>query len=366
MSKRVFYVGMDVHKETVELSVFKGMSEQAELEKKMKHDLTTLKKFFMQLQSKGTVICCYEAGSCGFVLKRYLDTETDVLCKVIAPGSIPKRVSDRIKTDRRDARNLAKLLRSEQLTEVYVPSSHDEAVREYIRSRGGVKQDIRKEKQRLLQFLLRNGYTYETNRYWTKKHRQWMNTLEFSFPILQSVFDQMYAKLTYLEEQLAEMDARIKEIALSEYYKERVAKLRCLKGVDYLTALALVSEVGDFQRFESAGSFMAYLGMVPREYSSGNRIQRGAITKTGNSRLRLLLVESAWHYAKTKGSGIRVVERRKDQDLHVVAYAEKCEKRLRRKYTRMISRNKIKQVAITATARELAGFVWGLMNDAVA
>lgn len=366
MNETVYYVGMDVHKETIELSVFEGMSQEAVIEKKIQTDLPVLKKFFLQLQRKGKIVCCYEAGSSGFVIKRYLDVETEVLCKVIAPGSIPKRVSDRIKTDRRDARNLAKLLRSGQLAEVYVPTPHDEAVREFIRSRSGVKQDIRKEKQRLLQFLLRNGYIYETNRYWTKKHRQWMNSIQFPFSMLQNVLDQMYAKLTYLEEHLAEMDAHIKEIALSEVYKDRVAKLRCLKGVDYLTALAFISEVGDFYRFQSAGSFMAYLGMVPREYSSGERIQRGAITKTGNSRVRLLLVEAAWHYAKNKGAGVRVVERRKDQDLHIVSYAEKCEKRLRRKYTKMISRNKMKQVAITATARELAGFVWGLMTDAVA
>lgn len=362
----IYYVGMDVHKETVEVSVFKGMARESEFEKTFRNDLNELKRFFTTLSKKGSVKSCYEAGCLGYTLQRYLEKETGIECIVIAPGSIPRMATDRIKTDRRDARNLAKLLRSEQLTQVNVPTPEDEAAREYIRSRSSVQADLKREKQRLHKFLLRNGYKYESIKYWTKSHRAWMNAIVFQYPLQQETFDSLYSGMIYLEDKLKRMNRRIEEIAQSESYREQVNKQRCLKGIDHLTALAIVSEIGDFRRFKSAESFMAYLGLVPREFSSGEKVRRGSITKCGNSHIRLLLVEAAWHYVSHKGTGVRVVERRKGQDAKFVAYAERCETRLRRKYNKMLARSKTKQVAITAVARELAGFIWGVMTEQVA
>ena len=258
-------------------------------------------------------------------------------------------------------RRLAQQLRAGTLEAIHIPSGEDEAVRDYLRARGDVRLELKKTKPRIHRFLLRHGYVYDSTRYWTLRHDQWLRSLEFERSMLKETFDEYYFMMKGLTEKLRLMDKRIEEIAMSEPYAERVQRLRCLKGIDYLTALSIVCEVGDFRRFGHAEAFMAYLGLVPREYSSGEKRRQGSITKAGNTHLRNLLIESSWHYRYRSAPSKRLTERREGQSAEIIAYADRAMRRLQGKFFRLILKGKTKQATVTAVARELAGFVWGIM-----
>lgn len=365
MMGNVYYVGLDVHKETIELSVFCNREAEPEIEKRIPHETKELMKILGRLTKQGKVETCYEAGCMGFTLKRELEKE-GIPCSIVSPGKLPRKPSDRIKTDRRDARILAKTLRAGEAEPIYVPTVNDETVRDYIRARDDIKLEQKRAKQQLLKYLLRLGYRYENNRYWTGKHLQWMKGIEFPESVQKETFTVYFTRIVEIEERLRLMGERIREFAESERYRKDIGKLRCLKGVDFLTALAFVTEVGDFRRFSNAESFMAYLGLVPREHSSGEKRRQGGITKSGNGHLRRLIVESSWHYRYAGTPSARLTSRRVGQDMDVVAYADRALRRLHRKYTKIVFRGKSKNVAVTAVARELAGFIWGLMTGNIA
>jgi transposase len=219
-------------------------------------------------------------------------------------------------------------------------------------------------KQRLLKFLLRKGVNYESERYWTGKHYKWLGGVKFENEMEQMTLVEYVEEVRRLEEKIGRLDKKIEEVANSERYAEKVRKFRAFRGIDYLTALSLVCEIGDFKRFGSAEAFMSYLGLVPSEHSSGKKRRQGGITKTGNGHLRKLLTESSWHYARPNQVGKRLERRRVGTDEQTIRYADKAMKRLHDKYTRLIFKGKLKQTAITAAARELAGFIWGVMNMA--
>lgn len=361
----VFYVGMDVHKDSIQVAVIKDGSPQPELEQRLPYDFKKVRKLFGSLQHKGTVIAAYEAGSMGFNLARLL-SEMTIHCVVAAPGKIARKPADRVKTDRRDALMIARLLRRSELEAVHVPTREDEAVRDYLRARSDLKLDHTRTKQRLLKFLLRHGHLYEGST-WTQRHMAWMKSIDFRLPMLADTFDRYLGTLLTQKEQLHAMDAQIEALATSPHYAEAVAKLRCLKGIDYLTALSLVCEVGDFRRFEKADQFMGFLGIVPGERSSGPKRRQGGITKAGNVHLRKLLVEASWHYRYHSCASKRLIERRSGQKAEVIAYAERARERLQKKFSRLVhGKAKKSQVAVTAVARELAGFVWGLMVGKIA
>ena len=363
--KDVYYVGLDVHKETIEMSVFRNWDKEPEFEKRIANGTQDLIKIIRKLKKHGKVETCYEAGCMGFNLKRELDNE-GIECRIVSPGKIPRKPTERIKTDRRDARLLAKTLRAGEAAAIHVPTIHDETVRDYIRARDDVKLDMRRAKQQLLNYLLRLGYRYENNRYWKGKHLQWMKGIKFSDTIQEETFTVYFTRIVELEERLGLMGKRIREFAESERYKSNVGKLRCLKGIDYLTALALVTEVGDFQRFKNAESFMSYLGLVPREQSSGEKRRQGGITKSGNGHLRRLLVEASWHYRYHAVPSKQLVSRREGQGFETIAYADRAMRRLQRKFSKIVFRGKSKNVAVTAVSREMAGFIWGLMTGNIA
>jgi transposase len=363
--ENVYHVGLDVHKETVEMSVFYNWNQEPEFEKRMNNDQGKIISQLKKLQKNGRVAVCYEAGCMGFVLKRALD-EAGIDCHVVSPGKLPRKPTDKIKTDRRDARNLAKLHRAGETEAIYIPTDEDEATRDYIRARDDIKLDLKRAKQQLLKFLLRYGYRYETNRYWTGKHRKWMKGITFLHLMHKETFETYYTRILELEERLVFMEARITEIAQTERYRESVNHLRCFKGIDYLIALALVCEVGDFRRFPDAGSFMAYLGLVPREHSSGEKRRQGGITKSGNGHIRRLLIESSWHYRYQSPPGKRLTSRRVGQNIEVIAYADKGMRRLQKKFSKLLFKGKSKNATVTAVARELAGFIWGVMNNKIA
>lgn len=357
----LYYVGMDVHKETIALSVFNG-SNIPEFEKTIPNETQKIKDFFIKLKKNRKIISCYEAGFCGFSIKRILE-EINVPCIVASPGLIPKKPGLRIKTDRRDARSLAKNLKNDELTPVFTPTIEDESVRDYIRMYDNFRKDLKKVKQRLLHFFHRYNKKYIGTGNWTIKHRSWIKKLEFENPILNEICMEYYYQIEDLEGKLSKIKEKIEILAQKKEYKEKVEKLKCFKGIETLIALSFVTEIGDFRRFMKADEFMAFLGLIPSEHSSGKKQNKGGITKTGNSHLRKLLVEAAWHYRNYNPGSKRLLNRRKNQPREVVAYADKAGRRLSKKFYRLIFKNKKSQLAVTAVARELSGFIWGMMTN---
>lgn len=358
----VAYVGMDVDKEKIAMSVVCGYEPEPRVERIIRNRADAITKFFTEVADRyDNLIACYEAGACGFELHRRV-TELDVGCVVVAPSSIPRKANDRIKTDRRDARKLARELRNGNLSPVYVPTRKDEAARDYLRLYEDVKSDLKKTKQRLVHFLNRHEILCEEGRTWTVKYWKWLRALKFELPIARETFDEYIAGVEYLEERRTRIAEQIEQIAAEPCYEPAVKTLRAFRGIGTLTALSFVLEISDFRRFARAQQFMAFLGIVPSEHSSGDKRRVGSITKAGNSHLRKLLVEAAWHArsyssAQTK----KVMRERAGLPVEVVRYADRAGKRLHKKYWRLVHAGRPSQVAVTAVARELAGFIWGAM-----
>jgi transposase len=356
---------MDVDKKKIVVAKLLADRGSEVQERVIANTPSAVKKYFAPLASETDVMASYEAGCFGFTLYREL-TEMGVACLLAAPGLIPRKPSDRVKTDRRDARTLALALRAGGLTGVHIPSKHDEAVRDYLRAYEDLRSDLRKTKQRVLHFLMRRGISYTGGSNWTVGHKQWLASLQFEEDIERQTLDLYLAHLLELERKCAEVASVAEKIGEQKRYRAAVKKLRAFKGIKTLTALAFICEIADFRRFASARQFMAFLGMVPSEHSSGNKRRQGGITKAGNSHLRGLLVEAAWHYRSYHSASRRLAERRKEVDPQMVAYANRAGRRLNRKYLRLLHSGKPAQVAVTAAGRELAGFLWGAMVDRVA
>lgn len=358
------YVGMDVHKESVNIVAYKGDEKRPFIVVKKKNREFELRKYFTKLQHKGSLRCCYEAGPSGFSTYRILE-DMGIACLVAAPGLIPKKPSERIKTDRRDADMLARNLRAGQLTGVHVPTREDETVREYLHVRDDFKKEQRRYKQKIISLTARHGLHYREGGYWTGKHRQWLNRLPSLSPLQRETLEEYLRHLDYLSENIKRIDGRIEEIATEQRYREKVGQLMTLKGIGTFTALSLISEVSDFRRFASPTEFMSYLGLVPSEHSSGEKRRMGGITKAGNVRLRRLLVEVAWHYRSYTPSK-RLLERRRAVEPHISEYADKAGKRLSRRFQHLLFTGKPSPKVVTAVARELCGFVWGVMREETA
>ena len=365
-NSKVLYVGMDVDKEKIAMAALAGDSNEFISEQLVRNDSAAVAKYFRKLMKDGIeVIACYEAGCFGFRLARQL-SDMEIGCAVAAPGMLPKKPSDRVKTDRRDARTLAKALRNGDVHNVYVPTKQDESVRDYLRMYEDVKGNVKRVKQRILGFLLRKGIRYTDSGNWTAAHRKWLRALEMEQPISQEALDEYLVTLSELEESCQRIAARIEQIALEERYAEPVAQLKAFKGIATLIALSFIVEIGDFRRFATAQQFMAFLGLVPSEHSSGNNRRQGSITKAGNSHLRKLLVEAGWHYRSYHPVSKRLAKRREGLSPQLVTYAHRAGRRLNKKFLRMIFTGKPSQVAATAVARELSGFIWGAMTGKTA
>ena len=353
---RVVYVGMDVDKAKIVAAKLDDGNGREVAERVIANKPSAVKKYFAALVGSGDVMTTYEAGCFGYGLYRQL-TEMGVTCLAAAPGLTPRKSSDRVKTDRRDAKTLALALRAGQLTGVRVPSKHDESVRDYLRMYGDLRSDLRKAKQRVLHFLLRRGIRWEVGSNWTQRHKQWLNHLELESDIDRQTLETYLAHLVELERKCAEVASVAELFAEEERYSEPAKTLCAFKGIRTLTALSFICEIGDFRRFAAAGQFMAFLGMVPFERSSGDKRRQGGITKAGSSHLRKLLIEAAWHYRSYHPTSRALIERRKEVAPQIVSFANRVGRRLNRKYLRLLIRGKPSQVAVTATARELAGFL---------
>jgi transposase len=278
--------------------------------------------------------------------------------------------TNRVKTDRKDAGNIARCLAFHTYSEVYIPTDKDDAVKEYIRMRDDQKKMLKSIKQQILALVLRHGQHFEGSKTnWTIAHVSWLQSLKLKERVLQETLEEYLITYEYLTQKIERLDKRIEELASDERYEEKVKKLSCLIGINTHTALSLVVEVGDFKRFAKAKKFSAFLGLVPSEDSSGDDQNRYRITKAGNSHLRRLLVESAQGYTRGRiGHKSKALKRRQNGNIsQVIAYADKANERLRRRFYAMTLRNGIKRnKATTAIARELACFVWGMMTGNVA
>ena len=361
MTMGTTYAGMDAHARTIHVAVLRPGAKGPE-EWQLANEPRAVKRLARRLRraAGGPVVACYEAGPTGFALQRQLDAE-GIDCRVIAPALIPRRPGDRVKTDRRDARKLAELLRAELLTEVHPPTEDQEAVRDLCRAREAAVSDCTRARHRLSKLLLRRGLPYD-GRAWTERHRRWLLGLRFEHPAAQATFDDHLRALEGVEERLRTLERELALCAESEDYSEAVGVLRCFRGVDTVTAMTVLAELGDITRFGNARQLMAYLGLTPSEYSSGGRTQRGGITKTGNAHVRRLLVESAWHYRHPPRVGTGLRKRREGQPGWAVACADRAQSRLYRRYRQLTANGKPTVVANTAVARELAGHIWEVLR----
>jgi transposase len=317
-------------------------------------------------EAPGEVRVCYEAGPCGYALKRLLEAAAPgLVCEVIAPSLIPVRPGKRIKTDRRDARDLLYLYRAGLLTVVHPPTEADEGVRDLVRCRQDAKRDLLRARHRLSKYLLRRGRVY-VGRAWTGRHEQWLRQQVWEREVEEEVFEDYRLAIAQIQERIKGLDARIEAISQEDPYQEPVGWLRCYRGIDTITAMTILTEIHDFRRFKSAGKFMSYLGLVVSENTSADRIHRGSITKTGNSHVRRVLVEAAWHSRHRPAVGKELRKRRKGQPAWVIAHADQAMIRLHKRYKRLIHAGKPGNKVTTAIARELAGFIWAVLDDGYA
>jgi len=362
--KKVYYIGLDVHKDTTQMAVLEMKGKEPIALKVIDSDPSKVAKAILPYHKEGKVYVGYEAGCMGYTLYRVL-TAMKIDCQIIAPNKVFKGgTNEKIKTDKRDATAIAWMLRREEGAGIAVPEREDEAARDLLRCRSDMQDDLKRAKQRMHKFLLRQGHIFESTRYWTGKHREWMKRLVFAMPLDKAVFEQYLATIESIEERVARIDVQIQEIAETPRYAERVRIFRAFRGVDYIIALSLVCEIGDFKRFPQAAALMSYLGLVPSEYSSGKKRIQGGITKTGNGHIRKLLTEAAWHYARPVQVSKRLATRRVGTSESVISYADKAMNRLHKKYMKLVLKGKSKQAAVTAVARELSGFLWGVMTSA--
>jgi transposase len=300
---------------------------------------------------------CYEAGPTGFALYRAA-AEASVRVDVIAPSKTPRAPGDRIKSDRKDAELLARLLLAGQLKTVTVPSSGVEAARHLCRAREQVRGDLMRCRHRVSKLLLLHGRVYPEPSTWTRRHRQWLARQQFDEPATELAYLDTLAAVDGLVARKSTLDERLSRLALEGEWWPTVARLRCFRGIDTLTALALCLEIGEFARFESPRKLSSWLGLVPTLDQSGESRRQGAITKTGSSYARRLLVEAAWHYLREPRIGATVANRQQGQPAHVLQIAWRAQHRLHRLHTRLRAHGKPPNVATVAVARELACFLW--------
>jgi transposase len=354
------YVGLDVHKETIAVSVADPDGGEVRYLGEIPNTAESVVKLVKRLRKEGAKLSfCYEAGPCGYGLHRqFLDLGQ--VCQVVAPSLIPKKPGDRVKTDRRDSLNLARLHRAGELTAVWVPDGAQEALRDLTRAREDMKHLQRQAKQRLLGFLLRHGKRFGGKDNWTQAHFRWMEEVRFEQPVQQIVFQEYVDSVQAMTRRVAAFDEQMESAARDSVFWPVIEGLMALRGVKLITATTIVAEIGDLRRFATAPQLMAYLGVVPSEHSSGESKSRGGITKTGNGHVRRVLVEAAWQY-RYPARKTAVLQRRAERaSEQIQEIAWKAQKRLCARYRLLEARGKLKVQVCIAIARELAGFIWAI------
>jgi transposase len=327
------------------------------VEWQLPNEPTAVRRLMRKLAGHRPVRICYEAGPLGYTLKRQLDA-ADLPCMVVAPSLIPRRQGDRVKTDRRDARKLAELLRAGMLVEVHPPTEEEESARDLWRCREDAQQDLVRARHRLGKFLLRRGLVFRDGHAGSQSHRWWLGKLEFERDTDRTVFEDYLLAVEQVATRRTNLDQRIEEVCARPAYQRQVGALRCFRGVATVTGLAVTSELFDVRRFPTPSHLAAYLGLTPSEHSSGDQRRQGGITKTGNTHLRRLLIETAWHYRHKPSVGVQLRKRRQGQPPEIIALADRAQQRLCRRYRRMMMRGKHHNKIVVAIARELVCYLW--------
>jgi hypothetical protein len=354
------YVGLDVHKESIEIAAADiGRAEPRALGR-ITHDIPKLLRVLGKLAEPHAVHVVYEAGPTGYGLQRELAAR-GYHCQVIAPSLVPKRPGEHIKTDRRDCLNLARLSRNGDLTAIWVPDTADEAIRDVARAREDAVNARSKARQHLRAFLLRHSVRYSAGKKaWTKMFYRWLGTVIMPNSVSQMAFVEYRLAVQAADERVERLTGALTQSICGWRFEPVVAALRALRGVDSVVAIGLVVEVGDISRFDHPRKLMAYLGMVPREHSSGERTQRGSITMAGNTHARKLLIEAAWNYRFRAKIGRQAQARQEDLPAPVREIAWKAQVRLCDRFMRLSGRGLHQNKACVAVARELTGFVWAI------
>jgi transposase len=358
------YVGLDVHKETISVA-YGGGDERGEVRfvGVIGAGHGDVDRMVRRLQSKGKkLVFAYEAGPCGYGLYRHLKSK-GLSCMVVAPSLTPKRPGDKVKTDRRDAEQLARYLRSGDLTSVHVPEVEDEAIRDLCRAREDAMKDLKATKQRLKSLLLRHGIEYPGKEAFESGKKSWMTRVVFPTAAQQVVFQEYVNGLEQQAERVKTLEVELEDQATSWRLYPVVQALQAMRGVQSTVAVTMVSEVGDLTRFENPRQLTAYLGLTPSEHSSGEKRKQGGITKTGNGHARRVLIEGAWAYQYNARMSRVIQKRQETLPPAVREIAWKAQVRLCKRYRRMVMRGKHQNVAVTAVARELACFMWAIARE---
>lgn len=360
MSNSITWVGMDDSANKINIAIFHGLEMSPREEGVFVNDSMGLGRLAKKLKAiPGEVRCVYEAGVNGYHLQRYL-TKQGISCDIAAPSLTPRRAGKRVKTDRIDAKKLATLYRSGELTIITIPEKEQESLRDLIRAREDALENQQRARHRLARFLMRRGIRYRFGKNWSLGHLKWIKSLRFEDDKDHMVLDEYKTALDEQTERLKRLQQKIEELAAHELYQKRVRYLMALKGIKVLTAMTIIAEALDLRRFTDAPAFMAAIGVVPSEESSGEIEHRGSITKTGNRHLRRVIIESSWHYRHSATAGKTLKKRREGLPADVIEIARKCDQRLSQKFRRLTARGKDSRKAAVAVSRELAGFVWAI------
>jgi transposase len=354
------WIGIDDHADKWTICHLRGQRSEPAREWELEPSESGYRKLIGWLRELGgKVRMVYEAGPCGYELYRRL-RKSGFECGVAAPSLTPRKPGDRVKTNRRDAQKLARSLRAGELTLITVPDRQQEAVRDLIRAREAASKDLLRARHQLSKFLLRYGHRYRDGQAWTNRFWAWVGQIKLSEPCSREVMQQMVRTIDQRLEVVKAYDQSIETLGKSEQYGPVVRALGVLRGIDLLTAMTIAAELGDLRRFATARQLMAALGLVPGEYTTGEKTRRLAITKTGNAHVRRVLIEAAWQYQRFTRPGLRIRRRRQGQPAERLQIAERCDGLLHRRFSRLTSRGKRSTVAAVAVARELAGFIWAI------
>jgi transposase len=358
------YVGLDVHKDSIAVAyVAKDHHAEVIYLGTIGTRQCDIDHLIRKLQSKARhLVFVYEAGPCGYWLYRYL-TKKGQSCWVVAPSLIPKKAGDRVNTDRRDAVQLARLMRSGDLTAVYVPTVEDEAIRDLTRAREDALRDLKSAKFRLKALLLRQDIRYTGRATWGPPHLRWLSEVVCATPAQQIVFQEYVRAVNEHTERLQRLEQELHDHVNTWRLQPVVEALQALRGVQFTVAVTLVAELGDLTRFEHPRQLMKYLGLIPSAYSSGERRRQGSITKAGNTHARRALVEGAWAYRYPAQVSRHLQLRLEKQPKVIQDISWKAQVRLCKRYRRLIARSKHANQVVVAIARELAGFMWAIAKE---
>jgi transposase len=363
MSKSLRFVGLDVHKDSIVIAVAEEGREPAYVHGEILNDWGILRRTLRRLAAGHRLQCCYEAGPCGYGLYRKMK-EAKMDCVVVAPSLVPVQSGNRVKTDRRDARKLAHFLRSGDLTEVFVPDEEAEALRDLERAREDAKKAERVSRQQLGKFLLRHGRRWDRTN-WTRDHLNWIRGQKFEHQAQQRVLTDYLKAVEDAAQREKQLTKDLAELVQESTLYPLIRALQAFRGIQLITAVTIAAELVDLQRFGSPRQLMAFLGLTPSEHSSGETKHRGRITRAGNGHVRRILVEAAWNYQYQPNMSKAIRKRNQGVAPGVQRLAWKAQKRLHQRLYHLSRKGKNAQKAITAVARELAGFIWAVGQEPV-